>query len=300
MPVAFEMLAYAKVNLFLDVLGLRDDDYCELDTVFQEIDLADRMEFSFVSNGKSCFEFFSDKYLCPEKDNLIYKAFRIFSKSFSADFSIRVYLKKEIPIGAGLGGGSSNAATTLLAMARYTGVPLEDLYGLAEQLGADVPFFLKGGRARAKGRGEKIEQLSSCRECLTERCLIVYPKLNVSTSKVFGYMKHLLTKEVGCDKKRLLFLQKNGFNPDGFCFCRSENGSSQNSLEEVALSLYPDLRQVKKDLRHLGFPFLQMSGSGSSFFSKIPALFEDSKLLDLVTHLGYDAFFSKPVFRESS
>ncbi|MCD6449242.1 MAG: 4-(cytidine 5'-diphospho)-2-C-methyl-D-erythritol kinase, partial [Thermotogaceae bacterium] len=172
-----EKASYAKLNLFLDVVGKREDGYHNIVSVFQEISLHDTMKVKFTKNG---FKLESTKAL-PE-DNTLYKAYEIFKEALKLDFGLHIKLIKRIPSGAGLGGGSSNAAALIRILSEYFRVDKEDVLKVAESVGSDVPFFLYGGTALVEGRGEFITPLDD----LPEYGVILFvPRVRVSTK--FAY-----------------------------------------------------------------------------------------------------------------
>ncbi len=279
-----EKYSYAKINLYLRVLGHREDGYHNLDTIFQEIDLADHMVFSFTNDQLSLISLICEASPCALEDNLVYKAAKLFLKTFACNFSVAIQLSKHIPVGAGLGGGSSNAASTLLALADYAGVAHAQLIPLAKRLGADVSFFLFGGTARGEGRGDKILPMPSLQGF---EYVIVCPDVHVSTAKVFRALKESLTQKANHDIK-----QGNFFSPKLL-----ESEEFTNDLEEVTFGLYPELRKAKQQLEKLTSYPVRMSGSGAAFFIECPNSSEGQKILDLVGHQGYVGFISKRVFR---
>ena len=152
--------SFAKVNLFLEVVGKRPDGYHELETVFHEIDLFDTIELN-VSPSKDSqkIEVECKKLNILPEENIVYKACKAFFSKFDIKDSVFIKIEKNIPSGAGLGGGSSNAACVLKMLAKIYNIKnyFEELHPIATRLGADVPFFLKGGTAIGRGIGEKLE-----------------------------------------------------------------------------------------------------------------------------------------------
>lgn len=177
--------AYAKVNLYLDVISKRDDGYHDIIGLFQTIDLCDLIEFH-VTDKPGQIKIQSNVKI--DGMNLIEKAFRIVSEYYRIDFGLEVKLFKKIPIGSGLGGGSSDAAATLRFLSKITNIPEDIIFQIAQRVGSDVPFLIKGGTALVKGRGEKITFL----EPITDYTVNLFcPMINISTKMM--YQK--LTKE---------------------------------------------------------------------------------------------------------
>ncbi|WP_262368546.1 4-(cytidine 5'-diphospho)-2-C-methyl-D-erythritol kinase [Marinomonas sp. IMCC 4694] len=172
----------AKLNLFLHITGRRDDGYHELQTLFQFIDLFDTLDFSLTHNNRITISPIIEQL--ATKDNLVYKAARLLTP-FKKDalFGIDIILIKQLPMGGGIGGGSSNAATTLLALNTLweCGLSLTQLADLGVQLGADVPVFVMGSSAFAEGVGEKLQAV----ELRTPYYLLIKPNCHVSTGQIF-------------------------------------------------------------------------------------------------------------------
>lgn len=184
-------LAPAKINLFLHILGQRSDGYHELQTVFQLLDFYDELSFTSRSDEKIILHSTCDSIL-PET-NLVIRAAKLLQKNYASDKGVDITLKKNIPIGAGLGGGSSNAATTLMALNQLwrIGLSAEKIMEFGLSLGADVPIFLLGQSAWAEGIGEKLTPLK-----LEETYyLLLIPPVAVSTKEIFSHPE--LTRNTG-------------------------------------------------------------------------------------------------------
>ena len=170
--------APAKINLYLHITGRRADGFHELETLMVPISLDDLLEIELIPAGIAftC----SDPTLANAQDNLATMAARVFLEEFKVDTGVRIHLQKNVPVGAGLGGGSSDAAAVLLALRTLTGVKAEDakLAELAARLGSDVPFFIYGRPAVCRGRGEIIEP-TTLREAY--QGLLVHPGFGVPT-----------------------------------------------------------------------------------------------------------------------
>src|SRR5579885_1660078 len=175
--------AYAKINLTLDVLGRRADGYHELVTVMQEIDLYDTLCLTTADDGKV-------QLLCsvPElnnTENLVVRAAELVRRQRGLEQGVRIELLKRIPVAAGLGGGSSDAAAVLLALQRQLPLSPTDLLDLAAALGSDVPFFLTGGLALCEGRGERVQPLDAQLPPSMRWLLLLKPAISISTAAVF-------------------------------------------------------------------------------------------------------------------
>ncbi|MCE0498766.1 MAG: 4-(cytidine 5'-diphospho)-2-C-methyl-D-erythritol kinase [Methylacidiphilales bacterium] len=240
-----KQFAPAKINLYLHILGRRPDGFHELETLMAPISLGDTLEIDLIPSGIdfTC----SDPALSDAQDNLAARAARLFLDEFKPATGVRLHLEKVVPIGAGLGGGSSDAAAVLLALRRLVGVKAGDakLVELAARLGSDAPFFIQGRPAVCRGRGEIIEPVALAENF---RGLLVHPGFGVSTP--WAYKTYAQ-------------------NP-----CLGEPGRSlagvtlRNDLEPSAFSKYPWLPAVKAWFREQPETLDSlMSGSGSSVFA---------------------------------
>lgn len=238
----------AKINLFLRVVGKRPDGYHELASLFQTISLADTLHFSLAEHDHlTC----TDPTLPTDHTNLVLKAANLFRRKTGLSFGLRVHLEKHIPHQSGLGGGSSNAATTLWALNQLHGKPANDatLSDWAAEIGSDISFFFSHGTAYCTGRGEKVESLPP----LPEQTLwIVKPPIGLSTPQVYQTLK---ANELPAWDPNNLLKQFLAGSP-----------SFKNDLEFASFSLCPDLAAFKQQLLQSGFHSALMTGSGSGFF----------------------------------
>ena len=256
MPKCFSLPSYAKINWQLRVLGNREDGFHELFTVFQTVSLHDTVTFSESDElALTC-----DSSLVPtDGHNLILKAATSLRDRLGVEKGARMHLEKRIPSPGGLGGGSSNAAVTLLGLSKLWNVKIDshELINIASSIGSDVPFFLRGGTAIGTGRGEIIEYAADVDE---QFLLLVTPMVNVSTQEAFfGLKASTLTNEV---LNRILPV------------CRSEARSLnmrsavlKNDFEESVFFAHPEIRRVKEALIELGAVNAAMSGSGATVFA---------------------------------
>ena len=256
MSSGFTLPSYAKVNLLLRILGKREDGFHELFTVFQTVSLHDSLTFE-VSDTLSLTT--DLKYLRTDERNLIIRAARALQQRSGINTGARIYLDKRIPSPGGLGGGSSNAAATLIGLKRLWEIdaPWQELNNIAADIGSDVAFFLDGGTAIGTGRGEMIDPV----EDIAEQCmLIVTPNVRVSTKAAFRRISTgTLTKDAS---NRTLQV------------CRTEAESLDlrhsaliNDFEASVFSAYPEVKRVKDTLLDLGAVNAAMSGSGASVFA---------------------------------
>lgn len=252
----FSLPSFAKINWSLRILGKRDDGFHELFTIFQTVSLYDALSFAASDTlSLKC----DDASVPTDERNLIVKAAFALQRQFGVKNGAAIRLEKRIPSPGGLGGGSSNAATTLIGLNRLwnLGAAAGDLRLIAAELGSDVPFFLHGGTATGTGRGEIIEQLDEMDERFL---LIVTPDISVSTREAFGRINApTLTNEA---RKRILRV------------CRLEAESLDlhhmvliSDFEASVFSAFPEIRRVKETLIELGAVNAAMSGSGASVFA---------------------------------
>ncbi len=253
--------AFAKVNLSLQVLGKRPDDYHELRTIFQTISLHDTLKLSITpdSAGGSIEMFVDGPEVVPTvptgPDNLVWRAIKAISPEVGFEGHVYVHLEKKIPVARGLGGGSSDAAAALIGMMRLTGseVPLARLMEIAAGLGADVPFFLFGGRALAVNRGDEIYPVEDGPK---QTIVVVSPKnIGVSTKDAYQWLSAELTSLA---KPNRIW---------GFCaLCWSRQETVSNDFEGPVFSRHPRLREIRDGLLKRGAANAALAGSGSAVF----------------------------------
>jgi len=246
--------SFAKINLGLLLVGKRIDEYHDIATVFQQVDLCDEMLFRKTASSVRIVS--SGLTLPQDERNLAYQAFTIFRDRFRIQGGIEIHIRKAIPIGAGLGGGSSNAATTILAVNELwnTKRSTYDLEELAAEIGSDVPFFLRGGTALGLGRGEILKSM----ELPTGWWIVlVYPGIEVSTGWVYGRAKITLTNEEKLSKLRSIFRQFPS---------RTLKAHLENELEGVVFKRHPVLREIKEQMYQREAFYASMSGSGSTVY----------------------------------
>jgi 4-diphosphocytidyl-2-C-methyl-D-erythritol kinase len=249
--------AFAKTNLSLRVLGKRPDGYHEVDTILQTISLHDTITFNVTETPEivlSC----DDRSLPTGADNLIYRAAEALQSRLAPDKGARIRLLKRIPVQAGLGGGSSDAAVTLLALANLWQLPAkgEELLEMAAELGADVPFFFLGGAARGTGSGKILTPLSDPPDQLM---LVVKPNANIATSDAYKLLKaaSLTTAEA----KTILSSSERGRISDSF-----DSKDLKNDFEPAILEIEPEIDRAKVALMRAGARTALLAGSGSAVF----------------------------------
>ena len=254
--VSLTLPSFAKVNLHLRVLGKRGDGYHDIFTIFQTISLHDTVSFDLADElSLEC----DDPDVPTDGSNLILRAGERLRDSFGISRGARIRLKKRIPMGGGLGGGSSNALVALVGLSRLWEIDAEQhkLKLIGAELGSDVPFFFEGGTAAGMGRGTEIEPLP---DFLAEYMLIVTPSIHVSTTSAYaGLRAESLTNE---ESNRILRV------------CRSEaksvdflRSAATNDFEATVFAEHPEVRRVRQSLIELGASRAMMSGSGASVFA---------------------------------
>ncbi len=246
----------AKINLHLRILGRRDDGYHEIETVFQAIDFRDRLEIELIRENEVRIEV-AGADLPRDDRNLCVRAARLFAEHCREFTGCQIRLKKNIPEGAGLGGGSSDAAATLLGLNRLFGNILDEgkLHSLARQLGADVPFFLKPGLAIGRGIGDQLEYVNTDWKYWV---LLLLPTYKISTRWAYESAKLSLTS---LEKNVILkghILQE--ISPKDF------KNIFVNDFEKIVFGNYPELRDLKASLLKMGAFFASMSGTGSTIY----------------------------------
>jgi 4-diphosphocytidyl-2-C-methyl-D-erythritol kinase len=262
--------SFAKVNLFLRVLGKRADGYHEIQTVLQTISLHDTLHISVKAGNDAAFVC-SDASVPADATNLVVQAVAALRARFPGTSGYRIELDKRIPAQAGLGGGSSNAAVTLLALSQLWELPAsrEDLMELAAELGADVPFFLEGGCALASGIGT---QLTSLPDPPKQRMVIVTPVVSVATAGAYQSLNApaLTTSEAA---SILAISQTQAIFSD--LKLRALCDHLENDFERVIFDIEPEIRRVKEALMQAGARCALLAGSGSSVFG----IFENDEVL---------------------
>lgn len=251
-----------KVNLLLNILGRRADGFHELETLMQPVNLCDEITFERAEKGiaLSC----SDKSLPVDAGNLVYRAAEKFLGAAGISAGVKIHLEKKIPLAAGLGGGSGNAATTLLALNELFGGPLgpEKLFEIAAALGSDIPFFLQDKPALGVGRGEKIQSLAHFPALAGRAFLLIHPGFGISTPWAYQNLARFLAAlngQKGRAQKLISLLQTADL--------RTAATGFYNSLEAPAFDKFPILGMYKEFLLAGGAGAALMSGSGSTTFA---------------------------------
>lgn len=260
MPSAVCVNAPAKINLFLNLLGLRPDGFHEVRFVMQMLDLTDTLEITPIGEGVQ-LNLRCRLPALATPDNLITKAYhRFYAESGLIPIALDVNLIKRIPVEAGLGGGSSDGAAMLKVLNQLHGAPLSktELHAIAAQLGSDVPFFLEGGTCLATGRGEQIKPLPPLPPV---EVVLIKPKgFGISTAKAYQWVRetgHYVTRDISPWEELLK-------QPCPSVFALGQ--LLHNDFEAVLFPHYPVLAETKEALLALGLPGVLLSGSGPTIF----------------------------------
>ena len=269
---ALEIEVYAKINLSLRILGKIEGGYHSVETIFQNISLADRLSFTTT---KGEIEVHCDHPAVPEgSENLAYKAAASCLEILSVkDKGLRIEIDKGIPVSSGMGGGSADAAGTILACEKLFGpVPGGDTtrFALAAGLGADVPFLLYGGRALAWGIGERMLQLP-VKE--STPVLLIFPELDVSTSWAYRALDNAKAEGIHTE---IMDVNSGPLNWEELIGQLGPTSGLINDFEPVVFAYHPELREFKVRLKEAGADVALMSGSGSAIFG----LFTDKQKRD--------------------
>lgn len=250
--------SYGKINLYLDVLDRRSDGFTNIETVLQSIDLWDRIILSPAPAGitLTC----SNAALGGGPDNLVYRAAALMQAESGVDSGIRIHLEKNLPIAAGLAGGSGNAAATLIALNEFwdLGWPHDKIVALALTLGSDVPFCSTGGTVAATGRGEVMEVLAPLPP---QWLVLVHPPLAITAGHAYGHPQLTRNLELPVEGRTPAFRRAIDHlatgDPAGVIFNRMESGIFHE---------YPQLAAIKASLVESGCTAAAMSGSGPTVF----------------------------------
>ena len=250
--------APAKINLSLDVLHKRQDGYHEVEMIMTTIDLADRVELSLLPNDDIRISS-QNRFVPDDQRNLAYQAAKLLKDRYQIKQGVRIEIEKNIPVAAGLAGGSSDAAAVLRGLNRLweLGLTLDELAVLGSEIGSDVSFCVYGGTALATGRGEKIKKLPPPPSCWV---VLAKPLIGVSTADVY---RRLNLENIQHPNTKGMIEAIEDADFPGVC---SHVG---NVLEDVTLKLYPEVAQIKDQLQRFGADAVLMSGSGPTVFALV-------------------------------
>lgn len=276
--------AYAKINISLDVVGKRADGYHLLKMIMQTIDLYDVVKVKKINNG---IILNSDKsYIPTDARNTAYKAAKMFLDKYNINCGVNINIQKNIPVSAGLAGGSTDAAAVLRCMRKLFNINLNyyDLRKLGLSIGADVPYCISGGTALCEGIGEIITPLSRFNNKII---VLVKPNFGVSTKEIYKNLKlekihkHPNTEKLleHIKKDKLIYLSKD----------------MQNVLENVTIQMNPIIKKIKQDMIKLGALGSMMSGSGPSVFGFFNDMFTAQKCYDKFKKEYNEVFITRTI-----
>jgi 4-diphosphocytidyl-2-C-methyl-D-erythritol kinase len=276
--------AYAKINISLDVVGKREDNYHLLRMIMQNIDLYDEIEIDKIESG---IELQCDKKFIPtDYRNLAYKAAEVFMDTYKLKGGVSINIKKNIPVSAGLAGGSTDCATVLKLMNKIYDVNAsdEELIEIGVNLGADVPYCIKGGTALCEGIGEKITELKSFKNHIL---ILVKPPFSVSTKEVY--------KAFELDKARIhpsTQLLIKAMEEDNLKFVST---NMKNLLENVTIRNNRSIAVIKEKMLQFGSLGSMMSGSGPSVFGFFDDMIKAQKCYEEMKIKYKDVFITRTI-----
>lgn len=282
-----KIMAHAKINLSLDLVGKREDGYHLLRSVMQELSLCDRITLSCAGEGITlrC----NKRYIPTDERNIAYRTAKAFFDYTGIAPSVKIHIRKYTPCGAGLGGGSSDGAAVVDGLCKLYGVDLtaEQKSKLCESIGADIPFFFYGGTSFIEGIGEKVTPLENLPDC---RIVIVKPKASLSTAAIFGSP---LTKKAfgGNSTDSVIAGIKAGDLHRTF-----EN--AENALEGASCDACPVIADIKGEFIRQGAFFSMMSGSGSAVYGVFERYADAVKCYNAMKEKYNDTYICKPRFRD--
>ncbi|MFB5663748.1 4-(cytidine 5'-diphospho)-2-C-methyl-D-erythritol kinase [Alteribacillus sp. HJP-4] len=250
--------APAKINLSLDVLGKRDDGYHEVSMVMTQVDLADRIELTLLEDNVIKIDM-SEGFLPSDHRNLAHQAASLLQKRFQVDAGVHIFIHKQIPVAAGMAGGSSDAAATLNGLNELWGLHLStrELAELGSEIGSDVSFCVYGGTALATGRGEIIQPIASPPPCWV---ILAKPPIGVATGEVYKRLKPNDSRTGKSDQIAEAIERQ-----DYHAICEN----LYNALEEVTLQMHPEVSRIKERMLASGADASLMSGSGPTVFGLV-------------------------------
>lgn len=271
--------AHAKVNIGLQIRNQREDGYHNLHTVFQELDIYDKI---FISKAADGWDMSANVQGIPtDESNTCIKAYLELKKKYPHIGGVSIKLEKIIPHGGGLGGGSSDAAAVLKGLNQLYNLDLNDkeLGEVAVKVGADVPFFIKGGTQIGDGIGDVLTPMENVAEGFY---LLIIPDIFISTSWAYGSMKKYLEEDIG-RPNFAHFLEGNNLSETIF----------DNDFERIVIPTYPKIGEIKEGLKKAGASYASLSGSGSTVFG----IFNDeakAKKAEIKFREQYHTFLTKP------
>lgn len=265
----------AKINLYLNVLGKRNDGYHEIESIMQSISLYDRLTLRPLKQGIRILS--NESNIPVNRENICYKAAKLFLQKTNLNKGLEIEIHKTIPVKAGLGGGSANAAATLWGMNKLfqSDVLLSDLKEWASLLGADIPFCLQGGTSLVRGKGEVLIPLPPLKNGWL---VLLDPTVPISTAWVYERVRIGLTKKKLSARLLAKSIRKEGLLGIG--------NSLYNKLEEVVLERFPLVGSVKEKMKEAGARGALMTGSGSTVFAIVEDRQKGQEIISKLKGMG--------------
>ncbi|WP_288222430.1 4-(cytidine 5'-diphospho)-2-C-methyl-D-erythritol kinase [uncultured Clostridium sp.] len=276
--------AYAKVNISLDIVGKREDGYHLLEMIMQAIDLYDEINIEKQKEGINikC----NKSYVPTDERNLAYKAAKLFIEKYNINSGVNINIKKNIPVCAGLAGGSTDGAAVLKIMNKLFEINAtdEELMELGLKLGADVPYCIKGGTALCKGIGEDVRELKNFKNKII---VLVKPPFGVSTKSV--YQEFNLNKVKSHPNTKLLIkaIEDNDLN--------TVSNNMKNLLENVTLRKHKVLINIKEEMKNYGALGTMMSGSGPTVFAFFEDMLKAQRCFEKMKSKYNDVFITRTI-----
>ena len=266
--------SYAKINLFLDVLRKREDGFHDIRSIFSEIELFDKI--NFILTKKDDVSILTNKDFVSVKNNLIYRVAIIIKNKYNVSSGVKVELEKNIPIAAGLGGGSSNAAATIIALSQLWELNLskKEMHAIASELGSDINFFLEGECQMGVGRGEQVSPLPGIN---LDHIFLVNPGFAISSKE--AYQAVTPNNEPHKGWQNLLYSSNSRY-----CF---------NALEKEICHLYPQIKEIIDYLKNNGADKAILSGSGATVIAFCPDANTARKFADFFSAKNYWSYITK-------
>lgn len=272
--------ANAKLNIGLSIYNQRDNGFHDISSHFQEINWSDRIEIKLINTPNIHFET-SGISVPNNEENVCVRAALLFNEKYNIQNSVAISLVKNIPVGAGLGGGSSDAATVIKGLYKLHNIPFceSEAIELCNNIGSDAPFFINGGLQYLEGVGSELSQLPPYFKDYI--FLVIYPNINISTSWAYAQYKIYLDN-------------KSAYNKFGPLQVPINWESFYNDFDRVVLSAYPEIRCIKQKLNDFNCLLSNLSGSGSAVFG----IFENKDLAEKAKSQfdNYQTYISLPVY----
>lgn len=280
---SLKLPSYAKINLGLWVLNPRKDGYHNIFSIIQALDLADQITLEKIPSG---IILKSDSKEIPQNEkNLAFKAAEFFLERTKIKSGVKIFIQKKIPVAAGLGGGSSNAAFVLKGLNKLFGAKISEkmLAKWGEKLGSDVPFFFSGGTAFVRGKGEKVKPVKLP---LKYWVVLVKPKSQVTSQWAYSNFKFSLTNKL----KVVNFSSQR--NPNKFGEMLS---LCKNDLETAVSKKFPIINRIKKEMLTNGAIFSAMSGSGLTVFGIFQDKLKAREVVKKISRKNFELFLARPI-----